>query len=287
MAGLGRGLDALLSSSSKQNLMNIENDVLAKLPIDILVPGKYQPRQLMDEDALQELTDSVKQQGIIQPIIVRKISEDQYEILAGERRWRAAQRANLDSVPVIVKNVEDKTAIAIAIVENVQRKNLNVIEESNILKRLIDEFSLTHEEIGKIIGKSRAQVSNLLRLNDLEGSVKELVIKGLLDMGHARALLPLDPEKQKEVANLIITKDFTVRATENYIKKLQEQKDQEETKKPIVKDQNIIEWESSLKNKLGCSNFQFIAGSKGSGKIVISYKNDQELENLKTFFNKE
>ena len=214
MAGLGRGLDALLSSSNKQNLKNNDltgDDLLVKLPVDALKPGKYQPRQKFDEESLQELTDSIKEQGIIQPIIVRKISDVDYEILAGERRWQAAKRANLSEVPAIIKNVEDKTAIAIAIVENVQRKNLNVIEESTVLKRLTDEFSLTHEEIAKIIGKSRAQVTNLLRLNELESSIKE---------------------------------------------------------------------------KIGWSRFQFIEGSKGTGKIVISYKNQEELEKLKTFFNK-
>ena len=227
MAGLGRGLDALISSANKQNLKNTENvndDMLVSLPVDILIPGKYQPRQKIDEETLQELTESVKQQGIIQPIIVRKISEVQYEILAGERRWRAAIRAHLPNVPAIVKNVEDRNAIAIAIVENIQRKNLNVIEESNVLKRLIDEFSLTHDEVANIIGKSRAQVTNLLRLNDLES-------------------VP-------------------------------------------VKDQNIVEWESSIREKIGCSKFQFIAGTKGTGKIVISYKNNDELENLRNFFNK-
>jgi ParB family chromosome partitioning protein len=289
MAGLGRGLDALISSANKQNLKNTENvndDMLVSLPVDILIPGKYQPRQKIDEETLQELTESVKQQGIIQPIIVRKISEVQYEILAGERRWRAAIRAHLPNVPAIVKNVEDRNAIAIAIVENIQRKNLNVIEESNVLKRLIDEFSLTHDEVANIIGKSRAQVTNLLRLNDLESSVKELVTDGKIDMGHARALLVLDPETQIKVANLIVSKDFTVRETENYIRKLQNNDSNEQKTSVPVKDQNIVEWESSIREKIGCSKFQFIAGTKGTGKIVISYKNNDELENLRNFFNK-
>ena len=290
MAGLGRGLDALLSSSNKQNLKNNDltgDDLLVKLPVDALKPGKYQPRQKFDEESLQELTDSIKEQGIIQPIIVRKISDLDYEILAGERRWQAAKRANLSEVPAIIKNVEDKTAIAIAIVENVQRKNLNVIEESTVLKRLTDEFSLTHEEIAKIIGKSRAQVTNLLRLNELESSVKELVINDQLDMGHARALLVLPLEQQISAAQIIVSKNLNVRETEKYIKKIQDSNQKELCKKvAAVKDQNIIEWESSIKEKIGCSRFQFIEGSKGTGKIVISYKNQEELEKLNTFFNK-
>lgn len=290
MAGLGRGLDALLSSSNKQNLKNNDltgDDLLVKLPVDALKTGKYQPRQKFDEESLQELTDSIKEQGIIQPIIVRKISDVDYEILAGERRWQAAKRANLSEVPAIIKNVEDKTAIAIAIVENVQRKNLNVIEESTVLKRLTDEFSLTHEEIAKIIGKSRAQVTNLLRLNELESSVKELVINNQLDMGHARALLVLPLEQQISAAQIIVSKNLSVRETEKYIKKIQDSNQKELCKKvAAVKDQNIIEWESSIKEKIGCSGFQFIEGSKGTGKIVISYKNQEELEKLKTFFNK-
>ena len=285
MAGLGRGLDALLSSSNKQNLKNNDltgDDLLVKLPVDALKPGKYQPRQKFDEESLQELTDSIKEQGIIQPIIVRKISDLDYEILAGERRWQAAKRANLSEVPAIIKNVEDKTAIAIAIVENVQRKNLNVIEESTVLKRLTDEFSLTHEEIAKIIGKSRAQVTNLLRLNELESSVKELVINDQLDMGHARALLVLPLEQQISAAQIIVSKNLNVRETEKYIKKIQDSNQKELCKKvAAVKDQNIIEWESSIKEKIGCSRFQFIEGSKGTGKIVISYKNQEFTLKLK------
>lgn len=226
--GLGKGLDALLSTSSlareKQHIatqsqaLSAEGE-LTDIAVGQLQPGVYQPRKDMSPQALEELTASIQSQGIIQPIVVRPVQDGHFEIIAGERRWRAAKLAGLKRVPCLIKHVEDRAAIAMALIENIQREDLNVIEEAQALERLQDEFSLTHQQVADVIGKSRTAVSNLLRLNGLELEVKQFVAQKLLDMGHARALLALEGEQQVEVAQQVASKALTVRQTEQLVKK--------------------------------------------------------------------
>ncbi|MEF1170951.1 ParB/RepB/Spo0J family partition protein, partial [Vibrio sinaloensis] len=236
--GLGKGLDALLSTSSlarekQQNALQSQQlsseGELTDLSINSLKPGVYQPRKDMSPEALEELAASIESQGIIQPIVVRQVEHDKFEIIAGERRWRAARKAGLKQVPCVIKNVEDRAAIAMALIENIQREDLNVIEEAVALERLQTEFSLTHQQVADVIGKSRAAVSNILRLNQLENDVKGLVSDNLLDMGHARALLALEGEQQIEVAQQVAKKQLTVRQTEQLVKKCLQ---------PAVEDKN-------------------------------------------------
>ncbi|PMH45412.1 chromosome partitioning protein ParB [Vibrio sp. 10N.286.49.B3] len=226
--GLGKGLDALLATSSlarekqqtaSQSQTLSANGTLMDLPIHSLRSGVYQPRKSIEPEALEELAASIQSQGIIQPIVVRQIGDAVYEIIAGERRWRAAKQAGLTQVTCLVKNVQDKAAMAMALIENIQREDLNVIEESQALERLQDEFELTHKQIAEVIGKSRTTVSNLLRLNQLEESVKSLVAEHQLDMGHARALLALKNDEQTKAAEQVVAKKLTVRQTENMVKR--------------------------------------------------------------------
>lgn len=227
--GLGKGLDALLSTSSfareKQQIASQSQALsadgeLTELAIGQLQPGIYQPRKDMAPEALEELAASIQSQGIIQPIVVRQVVGGQFEIIAGERRWRAAKQAGLKRVPCLVKKVEDRAAIAMALIENIQREDLNVIEEAQALERLQDEFTLTHQQVADVIGKSRTTVSNLLRLNQLDADVKRLVAEKQLEMGHARALLALEGEQQVEVAQMVAKKQMTVRQTEQLVKKV-------------------------------------------------------------------
>jgi ParB family transcriptional regulator, chromosome partitioning protein len=210
---LGRGLDALLGASPRAS----GEGELRQLPIDSLRPGKYQPRTRMDEASLAELAESIRARGVIQPIVVRPLGDEQYEILAGERRWRAARIANQPRIPAVVKEVPDEAALGIGLIENIQREDLNSIEEANGLKRLIEEFKLTHEEVARAIGRSRTAVTNLLRLLELAPAVQEMVQDGALDMGHARALLALSRPRQVEVANQVVLKGLSVRETERLV----------------------------------------------------------------------
>ncbi|WP_417764521.1 ParB/RepB/Spo0J family partition protein [Shewanella chilikensis] len=282
--GLGKGLDALLSTShaaSKKRddaeLSKVDaGETLLTLDVDLLQPGKYQPRKDMSPEALEELAESIKAQGVIQPIVVRKISDDKYEIIAGERRWRAAQLAKLDKVPCIVKQVADEAAVAIALIENIQREDLNAMEEAIALNRLIEEFDLTHQQIADAVGKSRATVSNLLRLNGLNEPVKRLLEYGDIEMGHARALLALQGEEQTSVARLVVAKELTVRETERLVNKVLNPA--KEAEKP-VKDTDVARLESQLIERLG-AKVSISHGSKGKGKIVINYQNLAELDGI-------
>ena len=228
--GLGRGLDALLTSNKEiddaahSNLTSADDSELQYLPIEQLQQGKYQPRKDMSAEALEDLSNSIRSQGIIQPIVVRNVNANTYEIIAGERRWRAAQIAEIDKVPCIIKNVEDEAAIAIALIENIQREDLNAMEEAIALERLLTEFELTHQEVANAVGKSRTTVSNLLRLNKLNEDVKTLLEHGDIEMGHARALLALEDDLQSNTARTVVAKDLTVRETEALIKKFKPQK---------------------------------------------------------------
>tara|TARA_R110000744_G_scaffold53521_2_gene114223 strand:+ start:3380 stop:4267 length:888 start_codon:yes stop_codon:yes gene_type:complete len=286
--GLGRGLDALLTKPSDDSADNNDksesankNAELQNLPIEQLHPGKYQPRKDMSAEALDDLANSIKSQGIIQPIIVRPVSEHSYEIIAGERRWRAAQIAELDTVPCIIKHVPDEAAVAIALIENIQREDLNAMEEAIALERLLIEFELTHQEVADAVGKSRTTVTNLLRLNNLNSEVKTLLEHGDIEMGHARALLALDNDIQTNTARIVVAKELNVRETEALIKKVQ-QPAKEVEEKPV--DPNTKALEQSLSEKLG-SHVAINHNKKGKGKLVISYSDLSELDGIVSRFN--
>ena len=281
--GLGKGLDALLSHSNaasrksdiQQAEITIDNELI-HLDLDLLQPGKYQPRKDMSPEALEELAESIRSQGIIQPIVVRKVSEFKYEIIAGERRWRAAQLAKLDKVPCLVKQVADDAAVAIALIENIQREDLNAMEEAIALQRLLTEFELTHQQVADAVGKSRASVSNLLRLNSLNEPVKRLLEYGDIDMGHARALLAIEGDEQTNLARLVVSKEMTVRETERLVNKALNPLKTPETP---TKDHDVSRLEQQLIEKLG-AKVAINHGTKGKGKIVINYQNLAELDGI-------
>jgi len=282
--GLGKGLDALLSHSNAASRKSDKAEEqqstplsdLLHLDLDLLQPGKYQPRKDMSPEALEELAESIRAQGVIQPIVIRKISETHYEIIAGERRWRAAQLAKLNKVPCIVKQVADDAAVAIALIENIQREDLNAMEEAIALQRLLEEFELTHQQVADAVGKSRASVSNLLRLNSLNEPVKRLLENGDIDMGHARALLALEGDEQTNLARLVASKEMTVRETERLVNKaLNPTKDAETP----AKDHDVSRLEQELIERLG-AKVAINHGSKGKGKIVINYQNLAELDGI-------
>ncbi|EEZ42204.1 ParB/RepB/Spo0J family partition protein [Photobacterium damselae] len=283
--GLGKGLDALFATSSvalaKQQAANqaqtLSNDgALRELAVSQLQSGKYQPRKDMADEALAELTESIRAQGIIQPIIVRELTNTHFEIIAGERRWRAARQAGLKQVPCIVKSVDDRATMAIALIENIQREDLNVMEEAQALERLQSEFSLTHQQLAQAVGKSRTAVSNLLRLNQLATEVKHLVETKQIEMGHARALLALPIEQQLAIAQIVVSKALTVRETEALVKKQLEP--QVEAKK-VTRNPVVEAIENRLSEQFGTP----VAISKqknGKGKIVISFDQDHELQQI-------
>jgi len=271
--GLGRGLDALLGNAK------IEPDAADKLralPIEFLKTGRFQPRKDIDPSRLQELADSISAQGVVQPILVRALGEKSYEIIAGERRWRAAQLAGLHEVPVVVRDVSDQAALAIALIENIQREDLNPLEEAEALRRLLDEFAMTHQQVADAVGKSRTTVTNLLRLNELNPQAKELLQKGLIEMGHARAILGVDHARQGEIAQRVASKKLSVRETESLIRRLQEQ-----IKSPPspAKDPDLARLEESVTLQLG-AQVRIKPGKKGMGKLIISYDSLDQLEGL-------
>lgn len=291
--GLGRGLDALLSSSKpapspskEQDTVNVTDVLqapaqaadseLQKLPIEFLHSGKYQPRKDMSEEALEELASSIRSQGIIQPIVVRPIAENSFEIIAGERRWRAAQIAKLESVPCIVKDVPDEAAVAIALIENIQREDLNAMEEAIALNRLLNEFELTHQQVADAVGKSRTTVTNLLRLNNLNNDVKILLEHGDIEMGHARCLLALEGEPQSDAARLAVAKALTVRETEKLVRSILEPV---AAKEAPEKDPDVKRLEQKLADNLG-AKVEINYNAKGKGKLVISYTNLDELDGI-------
>lgn len=271
--GLGRGLDALLGDvSTKEH----KPHTLETLPIEYLQRGKYQPRKDINPEKLQDLANSIKAQGIIQPIVVRLIAPYQYEIVAGERRWRAAQLAGLAEVPVVIKTIDDSSAMAIALIENIQREDLNPLEEADALKRLLEEFAMTHQQIADAIGKSRATVTNLLRLLDLHVEVKTLLVNKQIEMGHARALLSLEGVKQVELARKIAKDGLTVRAAERLVKDAQEA-----PKPPTVKllDHDTRRLQDDLTAKLG-AKVSIDHKENGTGKLVITYSSLEELDGI-------
>lgn len=287
--GLGRGLDALLTSSKPavtktaqtsidpvEITQNLEKSELQKLPIEFIKPGKYQPRKDMSEQALEDLACSIRSQGVIQPIVVRELSTDSYEIIAGERRWRAAQLASLEVVPCLIKNVPDEAAVAIALIENIQREDLNAMEEAVALDRLQNEFELTHQQVADAVGKSRTTVTNLMRLNNLNEDVKKLLEHGDLEMGHARCLLALEGSLQSDTARTVVAKVLTVRETEKLVKSVLDPAPKKET---TEKDPDVKQLEQQLAENLG-AKVDISYNKKGKGKLVISYTDLAELDGI-------
>jgi len=286
---LGRGLDALLSKPAKRaeapaGAALQARDGLRDIPVDLLQRGQYQPRIDMRQDTLEDLAHSIKAQGVVQPIVVRPISgkgsEQRYEIVAGERRWRAAQLAGLQTIPAVVRQIPDESAIAMALIENIQRENLNPLEEARALDRLIREFDLTHAEAAEAVGRSRASVSNLLRLRELSDKVKPLLEDRQLEMGHARALLGItNATKQLEVARQVVKKGLSVRETEQLVRRIVEGGNKKPAKKPAAKDADIRRLEIEVSEKLG-ARVSVDHTAKGAGKIVISYNSLDELDGI-------
>lgn len=270
--GLGRGLDALLSGNSDDK----GTDTLHELKVGQLRPGKYQPRSHMDETALNELAASIKAQGVIQPILARELADGGYEIIAGERRWRAAQIAGLNLVPVLVRKVEDNAALAMALIENIQRENLNPLEEAVGIQRLIDEFLMSHQTAADAVGRSRSATSNLLRLLKLPQSIQDMVMLGQLDMGHARALLALDGVQQITAANKIVAEGMSVREAERLVQHILNPQPVHVKEKP---DRDILNLQEALSQRIGTS-VQIKIGSKGAGKLVIDYSSHDHLDEL-------
>ncbi len=281
--GLGRGLDALLGEDTNA-LDNLGHDgvagTLMQLPTSVLQAGKYQPRTLMDEDSIKSLAASIKQQGLLQPIIVRKLAgnEGLYEVIAGERRLRAARLAQLDIVPVIIKDVDDENAAVMALIENIQREDLNPLEEARGLKRLLDEFALTHEQISDVIGRSRSATSNLLRLLNLAMPVQEMLLSNKIDMGHARALLPLTAAEQIQIAHQIIAKTLSVRETERLVNQGLKDKTKE-AKKSLPQSADVAKMQNALADRLG-TEVNLKANAKGKGKLIVEFHDWDQFQGL-------
>ena len=271
--GLGRGLEALLGSDVKPGAL------LDEIPIERIKPGRFQPRKTFAEEALDELAESIRGQGVVQPIVVRELGDTQYEIIAGERRWRAAQRADLVKIPAIIRQVDDESAIAMSLIENIQREDLNPIEEAQALQRLVEEFELTHQELANAVGKSRVAVTNYLRLNGLSPIVKEMLAEGTLEMGHARALLSLSNADQEKIARDVRHSQLSVRETEAAVRRLS----QTGTKSKGKRSADT----RHLEEKLGARIGQPVAiqhTAKGKGKVVISYNDLDELDGILSHF---
>ncbi|OED45218.1 chromosome partitioning protein ParB [Endozoicomonas sp. (ex Bugula neritina AB1)] len=274
----GANLSASLSGELSGPSQTSEDRELRDLPIEYVVRGKYQPRRDMHPEALEELAESIKEQGIMQPIVVRPLAKNKYEIIAGERRWRAAQLAGLFEIPAMIREVADEAAIAMALIENIQREDLNPIEEAIALSRLQQEFELTQQEVAQAVGKSRTAVTNLLRLMTLNPEVKKMLEYGDLEMGHARALLSLSDSEQLEAAQLVVIKGLSVRQTESLVRRLLQEKEQGEKKKKRI-DPNIKSLEDDLAAKLG-ARVAIQCNAKGKGKLVISYNSLDELDGV-------
>jgi ParB family chromosome partitioning protein len=271
LKGLGRGLDALLSEGETQ-----EGERLLTLPVESLVPGKYQPRTRMGEEALRDLAESIRSQGLMQPILARTTSGGRYEIIAGERRWRASQLAGLAEVPVLVKDVGDDAALKMALIENIQREDLNPLEEAHGLQRLINEFDMTHQGVAESVGRSRTAVTNLLRLLNLTKPVQTMLMDGELEMGHARALLALTHGKQVDGAHDVVKRGLSVRETERMVARMLKDK---AAKPEPQKDRDVLRLEEELSERLG-ARVSIRAGRKGSGRLVVEFASLDQLDDL-------
>ena len=269
--GLGRGLDALLGGSD-----DAPREALATLPVSRIRPGRYQPRTRMDQQALAELAASIRSQGLMQPVLVRPVDRDRYELIAGERRWRAAQMAGLEEVPALVREVPDDAALAMSLIENIQRENLNPMEEAAGLSRLVEEFHMTHEQAADSVGRSRSATSNLLRLLKLAKPVQAMLMEGALEMGHARALLALDGARQIEAANRVAAKRLSVRETETLVQQLLRGPAGRARKKT---DRDLARLEEEVSERLG-TTVEIRPARKGSGKLLVHYASLEHLEQL-------
>ncbi len=281
--GLGRGLDALLGDSqSVSEVTEVserdKREALRYLPVEQIRRGRYQPRRHFDPDALQELADSIAAQGLVQPVVVRA-ADDGFELIAGERRWRAAQQAGLHEIPAIVRDLDEQAAAAVSLIENIQREDLNPLEEAGAIGRLIQEFDLTHQQVADAVGRSRAAVSNLLRLLDLDGRVKELVQSGELEMGHARALLGLSADQQAQIASKVAARGMTVRATEQLVRRTVGESGKPNPARERRKDPDTRRLEDDLSQRLGAA-VSVQPGRKGGGKLQITFNSMDELEGI-------
>ena len=280
--GLGKGLDALLSQHTISDLAIVEDvDELRKLPVDLLQRSPYQPRTDFKQDALQELADSIKSQGVVQPIVVRPLSDsNKFEIIAGERRWRASQLAGLHEIPAVVRKMDDQTAMCLALIENIQREDLNPLEQARALQRLMVEFNMTHESLADAVGRSRSTITNLIRLLELENGVKELLESGDIEMGHARSLLSLPAEQQVSIAMQVARQGLSVRATEALVRRIQSGSD--ERNKP-ERDPDIQRLEIELSEKIG-NQVSIKYSKKGKGTLQIAYNSLDELDGILSRF---
>jgi ParB family chromosome partitioning protein len=288
--GLGRGLDALLGGM-REGAAGIDDaneeaadapggERVTSLPLDLIQRGRFQPRREFDPDSLRELADSIAAQGVIQPIVVRPLGDNRYEIVAGERRWRACQQAGLSEIPVVVRDVDEQSAIAIALIENIQRADLNPLEEAAALQRLLTEFGLTHQQVAEAVGKSRTTVTNLLRLQELNDEVKQYLQDGRLEMGHARALLGLRGPQQGSAAQQVVSRGLSVRETERLVRRLQLQEEAgPPAERPRDLDPNVRRLQDDLAERLG-ARVDIQQGARGAGKLVIAYNSLDELDGI-------
>ena len=279
--GLGRGLDALLGGDSRKTVTEPVSNGLAEIPVEWIQPGKYQPRRITDDEALQELAASIRAQGVMQPIVLRSVGENRYEIIAGERRWRATQLAGLDKIPCVIKEVNDEAAVAMSLIENIQREDLNPMEEALALQRLIEEFDLTHQQVAEAVGKSRAAVSNFLRLINLAPEVTQMLVHGDIEMGHARALLSLTNDQQGKLAREIASSGLNVRQAEALVRKLTS------GEKPLSQAKKVDSDTKQLENRLSSNLGQPVEIKhtiKGRGKLVIKYNSLDELDGVLSRF---
>lgn len=287
LKGLGKGLDALLPGGSLSNIAEVTDDtVLQQIELSKLKPGKFQPRKNFNQEELEELAQSIKAHGILQPIVVREVGNN-YEIIAGERRYRAAKLAGLDTVPAIIRKLSDQETLAIALIENIQRKDLNVIEEARGFKRLVDEFKLTHENLAKVAAKSRSHITNILRLLNLHEDIQDLLLDNEITMGHARALITLPFEQQLDLAREIIDNDLTTAMVEKRVAELLDNNKSEKepnSRKLTTIDPDIQNLANNLADKLGM-NVKIRHSNNGSGKVTLNYASIDELDKLLTILN--
>ena len=293
--GLGRGLDALLGGLNERDTDTSDRTgtaegaldggeargTLTSLPLDLIERGRFQPRRDFDPEGLRELADSISAQGVIQPIVVRALAGGRYEILAGERRWRASQQAGLGEIPVVIREADDQSAMAIALIENIQRADLNPLEEASALQRLLGEFGLTHAQIAEAIGRSRASVTNLLRLLELNDDVKRALERGQLEMGHARALLGIKGPRQSAAATQVMSRGLSVRETERLVRQIQQEEEGRTTPvaRPGAVDPDVRRLQDDLADRLG-AQVQIQPGNRGGGRLVIAYHSLDELDGI-------
>ncbi|MBT8048009.1 MAG: ParB/RepB/Spo0J family partition protein [Xanthomonadales bacterium] len=273
---LGRNLSSMLSQATLQQVNTDNRDELRNLPLDVIQPGRYQPRSVFDEDKLAELADSIRAQGVVQPVVVRPMGDNRFELIAGERRWRAAQIAGIDDIPAVVRDVPDEVSVAMALIENIQREDLNPLEEATALRRLIDDFQMTHQQAADAVGRSRAAVSNLLRLLELMQEVKDMIDMRLVEMGHARALLSLDDDLQVQAAREVVRKRLSVRDTENLVRRLKQSASRKGKRRP---DPDILSLQNRIGEALG-TRVRIQHQASGKGKLVIIFNNADEFEGI-------